>query len=302
MELYFFEEYDVPLDGWSEVDDSDSKHYVTDTAEFDSCDAHFTVRVRKGSGRSVPEATADKPFAPDFHWRIQEALQFITGKTATHRALVTCGPGFQQLDLISPRQVSPHPHFCPPIKHASINYRKHAWELFDAYLIYVVGNTSGTQWNPLAYHLLLSFTINASNVHRSASRSGNAASVANAGYRKLEDFPSSRMPRAWRHGLRGTCLHFCHLAWWPWYLRRELRDALRHLRCGRFAQRRTDDSHPPPRLAGTTAAKRMDCAQGSRATGSPISRDDAGCGRPSPLPERAGCAAGVNGDPVCATL
>lgn len=73
-----------------------------------------------------------------------------------------------------------------------------------------------------------------------------SAGVILLGYRKLEDFPSSRMPHAWRHGLRGACLHFYHLAWWPWYLRRELRDAVRHLRCGRFAQRRTDDSQTPP--------------------------------------------------------
>lgn len=153
MELYFFEEYDVPLNGWSEVEDSDGRHYVTDTAEFDSCDAHFTVRVRKGSGRSVLGATADKPFPPDFHWRVQESLQFITGKTATYRALVTCGPGSLQLDLISPRRVSPHPHFRPPIKHASMIYRQHGWELFNAYLVYVVGSSAKTQWNPLAYHL-----------------------------------------------------------------------------------------------------------------------------------------------------
>lgn len=153
MELYFFEEYNVPLTEWSEVEDSAGKHSVTDSAEFDACGAHFTVRVRKGSGQSVLEATADKPFPPEFHWRVQEALQFITGKTATYRALVRCGPGFLQLDLISPRRASPHPHFCPPIKHASEIYRQHGWELFNAYLVYVVGSSAKTQWNPLAYHL-----------------------------------------------------------------------------------------------------------------------------------------------------
>ena len=43
------------------------------------------------------------------------------------------------------------------------------------------------------------------------------------GYRTLGDFPTEGVPRKWQRGLRGACLHFYHLAWWPWYMRRELR-------------------------------------------------------------------------------
>ncbi|MCW3605197.1 hypothetical protein [Burkholderia cenocepacia] len=153
LELHFFEEHPVPLIEWSEVEECDGKHYVVDSAEFDACGSHFKVNVREGSGRSVVEASADKPFPPDFHWRIQEALQFITGRTATFRALVTCEPGAQQLELISPARLSQRPHFCPPIKHVSMAYRNHGWELFAAYLTYVVESSPATQWNPLAYHL-----------------------------------------------------------------------------------------------------------------------------------------------------
>ncbi|WP_026229892.1 hypothetical protein [Trinickia symbiotica] len=153
LELHFFEEYELPFNDWTEVEEIDGKHHVRNAAKFDSGDTHFQVTVRKGSGRSVVEATSPRPFPADFHWRIQEALQFITGKTATHRALVTCRPDLLQVDLISPRRVSLHPHFCPPIKHVSLEYMNRGWALFNAYLGYVVDHTSATQWNPLAYHL-----------------------------------------------------------------------------------------------------------------------------------------------------
>lgn len=153
LELHFFEEYEVPLDKWSTIESSSGKHHVVDTAEFDACNSHFKVNVRDGSGRSVVEVSSEHPFPQKFHWRIQEALQFITGKTANYRALVTCEPGLQKLELISPIKASLRPHFCPPIKHVSVEYRNHGWELFTAYLAYVVASSPVTLWNPLAYHL-----------------------------------------------------------------------------------------------------------------------------------------------------
>ncbi|CAG9252263.1 conserved hypothetical protein [Paraburkholderia unamae] len=48
------------------------------------------------------------------------------------------------------------------------------------------------------------------------------------GYRTLADFPADRVPHRWRHGARGGFLLFYHLAWWPWYMRHELREFARH--------------------------------------------------------------------------
>lgn len=50
------------------------------------------------------------------------------------------------------------------------------------------------------------------------------------GYRRLDDFPTERIPTGWTIGLRGACLHFWHLAWWPWYMRGELHQLARHAR------------------------------------------------------------------------
>ncbi|WP_155122589.1 hypothetical protein [Burkholderia ubonensis] len=153
LELHFFEELPVPKTDWSEVEGVDGTHLVTDAAEFDAGGSHFKVRVREGSGRSVVVVTSSEAFSPGYYWRIQEALQFVIGRTVTVGACVTCGPGFQKAELFSPTRSSVRPHFCPPIKHSSIAYLRHGWALFSAYLTYVVNSSSATLWNPLAYHL-----------------------------------------------------------------------------------------------------------------------------------------------------
>ncbi|MEM5314262.1 hypothetical protein [Paraburkholderia sp. JHI869] len=68
------------------------------------------------------------------------------------------------------------------------------------------------------------------------------------GYRTLADFPTDGVPHRWRHGVRGGCLLFYHLAWWPWYMRHELRDfatqaKVRLIRCKLFRERITSSSH-----------------------------------------------------------
>jgi hypothetical protein len=57
-----------------------------------------------------------------------------------------------------------------------------------------------------------------------------AIAVCLLGYRSLEDFPADGMPRKWLRGQRRACVLFYHLAWWPWYMRNELREAARRIR------------------------------------------------------------------------
>ncbi len=153
LELHFFEEHEVPLQEMSEAEEHGQKYFTLDTAKFEACGAEFTVKVRKGSGRTVFEATSGAAFHSSFHLRVQEALQYMTGKSATYRARVTCSPGLQALELVSPGPASSRPHFCPPIALATSEYRSHGWRLFAAYLAYVLKNTQDIYWNPLAYHL-----------------------------------------------------------------------------------------------------------------------------------------------------
>jgi hypothetical protein len=62
------------------------------------------------------------------------------------------------------------------------------------------------------------------------------------GYRTLDDFPTVGVPRKWLRGMRGGCLLFYHLAWWPWYMRKEIcqvaRMAAQRLARGRSSRER----------------------------------------------------------------
>ncbi|MEX3962818.1 hypothetical protein AB4Y42_11465 [Paraburkholderia sp. EG286B] len=68
------------------------------------------------------------------------------------------------------------------------------------------------------------------------------------GYRTLADFPTDGVPHRWCHGARSGCLHFYHLAWWPWYMRHELHDfaaqaKARFVRCRLLRNRSAPSSH-----------------------------------------------------------
>jgi hypothetical protein len=50
--------------------------------------------------------------------------------------------------------------------------------------------------------------------------------VCSLGYRALDDFPADGIHWKWLRGRRRACLHFYHLAWWPWYMREELHEVV----------------------------------------------------------------------------
>lgn len=153
LALYFFKEYDLPLHVMSEAEKTGGKFLTLDSAEFDAGCSKFFVKMRKGSGETVIEATSETAFPTAFHLRVQEALQYITGRTAAYRARVEGNYGSLFIELYSPRQTSSYPLFVPPISPAKFDFREHGWDLFVAYLSYVVASTGDTYWNPAAYHL-----------------------------------------------------------------------------------------------------------------------------------------------------
>lgn len=71
------------------------------------------------------------------------------------------------------------------------------------------------------------------------------AGVCCLGYRSLDDFPTPGIPHTWRRGMRGAWVLFYHLAWWPWYMRTELRECSVRLRAF-FTQRLRDRTDAPP--------------------------------------------------------
>jgi hypothetical protein len=97
--------------------------------------------------------TSDAAFPTAFNLRIQEALQYITGKAAIWRVRLESEGTKLVLELASPWRRSGRTQFSPPISPASVHLHKHGWDLFACYLTYVVEKTEGTHWNPVAYHL-----------------------------------------------------------------------------------------------------------------------------------------------------
>lgn len=153
LRLHFFEEYNLPLHLMSKVEEHGNSYMTLDHAQFESCGSKFEIREREGSGDTIVEATSHSMFPPAFPLRIQEALQFLTGKTALWRARVATEGDSLSLELASPQRRSLHTQFRPPISPASIESRTHGWKLFDNYLSFVVNMRTDTQWNLVAYHL-----------------------------------------------------------------------------------------------------------------------------------------------------
>jgi hypothetical protein len=153
LRLHFFEEYDVPLHRMSETEKHGNRWMVRDLAEFEACGSKFEIRMRKGSGDTILEAASESPFPTAFNLRIQEALQYLTAKTAIWRARLESAGDELHLELASPWRKSPRTQFSPPISPASTDFHQCGWHLFGKYLAYMVASTNDTYWNPIAYHL-----------------------------------------------------------------------------------------------------------------------------------------------------
>jgi hypothetical protein len=153
LRLHFFEEYDVPLRLMSRTEEHGNECMVLDRAEFEACGSKFEVRRRKGSGDTIIELTAEAAFPLAFHLRIQEALQYITGRIAIWRVRLESEGSKLVIELASPWRKSGRAKLRPPISPAFIGFLEHGWRLFACYLTYVVEKTDGTYWNPVAYHL-----------------------------------------------------------------------------------------------------------------------------------------------------
>ena len=159
LRLHFFEEFELPLNSWSPDPDHPLQGLARDHAQLQSCGATFEVRSRVGSGDTVVTVTAEAPFPAAFDLRIQEALQYVTGRSPIWRARVENSMGMTVLELASPRPQAASTHFDPPISPASIDFHHHTWALFDRFLCYVVEKTDTTSgdrhWNSVAYHLYM---------------------------------------------------------------------------------------------------------------------------------------------------
>jgi len=118
-------------------------------ASLDLPQRHHYLRLHD----TVIEVTSDAAFSTAFHLRIEEALQYITGKPAIWRVRLESEGTTLVLELASRWRKSGRTQFRPPISPVSTHFHQDGWTLFACYLTYVVANTEDTHWNPVAYHL-----------------------------------------------------------------------------------------------------------------------------------------------------
>jgi hypothetical protein len=147
LRLHFFEEFRLPMYLWTSPP----------SGHLEACGAKFGVQQRSGSGDTVIEVTSDSAFPPAFDMRIQEAFQYVTGKSAIWRVRLLSKNGATCLELASPRPGGATSHFNEPLAPISAGFQVRGWAMFERYLSYVVEKTPSNfgekTWNPIAYHL-----------------------------------------------------------------------------------------------------------------------------------------------------
>lgn len=166
--LHFFEQYEIPLRNGTTTEINGSRLWSLDGADFVACDTHFDVRFRKETQDTVFEMSRESKFAVNFDQRVQEALQFITGRTATWRVRLSGSPEGCSLLLASPTRKAVRTSLRPPILPASRAFHDYGWLLFERYLSYI-GESSTTFWHPIAFHLYNARELSAASLDAWAS-------------------------------------------------------------------------------------------------------------------------------------
>jgi hypothetical protein len=166
--IYFFEELDIPLHGMSLEERDGVSYYLRSKSEFKFRTFEFEVRKLERSKSTVADVSSSISFPEGFHLRVKEALQYMTGVTTSWRALVSNTPEVMSLELASPSRPSHRTRFSMPLTSGSADYLQHGWEIFSTYLAYVLDQTKGAMWNPVAYHLLNAREASANSVDAAA--------------------------------------------------------------------------------------------------------------------------------------
>ena len=151
LKIHFFSCYEIPLNRMTTTEIQGNKNMVLDTAEFEASEANF--KVRSYDDDTIFEVRSQVSFPEAFHLRVQEALQYLTGKSVNWQAYIKVEKNNFCMELSIPFQKSICTYFEPPIIGGSKVFYENGWRLFACFLAYVIEKTEKTQWNPVAYHL-----------------------------------------------------------------------------------------------------------------------------------------------------
>ena len=152
LRLYYFENFELPLNACTKYEKNNSPIAELDRATFTTLGIEFEIKNRHGTGLAIIEAINNSNFPVGFHMRLQEALQFITARSARWSSRVESVKDSLEIELSSPESTSQKTTMSAPFMSFMPEFRSHGWILFGKYLEYVIANTN-TYWNPVAYHL-----------------------------------------------------------------------------------------------------------------------------------------------------
>ena len=113
LKIHFFSCYEIPLNRMTTTEIQGNKNMVLDTAEFEASEANF--KVRSYDDDTIFEVRSQVSFPEAFHLRVQEALQYLTGKSVNWQAYIKVEKNNFCMELSIPFQKSIRTYFEPPI-------------------------------------------------------------------------------------------------------------------------------------------------------------------------------------------
>lgn len=151
LRLTFFDEVELPYQLGTKTEVDGKTSMKLDHAKFSAANCDFLVRKQEG-GFAV-QVTATDAFDEHLHMRIEEALQYLTGKSVNARVRTEYSNEIAKTVLYTARENVLRLRLGPPLAHQTSEFRQDGWHLFAKYLEYILRSTPHPYWSHCSYHL-----------------------------------------------------------------------------------------------------------------------------------------------------
>ena len=153
--------------------------------KFTVADCEF--HVESGDDNFIIRAKSAAPLPEHFAMRVEEALRFLLAQSVTPRAIVQP----HSIVLTSTTLKSPMVRLGPPISRSSAAFHDKSWDLFGAYLVWVIRETKFENWNSCTGYLHMAHEASANSLDAWAMGLG----VAVEGLASLIDIEQDKAER-----------------------------------------------------------------------------------------------------------
>jgi hypothetical protein len=133
MRLHYFDKADIPC--------------LVNQANFVACG--FDFEIKKAENSFTIQVKSKDPLPDHIEVKIEESIRFLLAKTVSVRVIE--GPN-RHLQLYSRYPSSHRTYLPPPISRGGPAFNRHSWQLFEAYLAFVVPD-AGAYWHTCSNHL-----------------------------------------------------------------------------------------------------------------------------------------------------